>query len=99
MSFENPAFKRALLNSFVFTISSQVLGIFLANILALALKDVFRGRRLIRFLVLLPWVAPVSVGAIGWPAASSPPTERDGRSMSATSGVTNRMRIASTGCV
>jgi multiple sugar transport system permease protein len=64
--FENPAFKRSLRNSFVFTIASQVLGIVGANILALALKDVFRGRRAVRFLILLPWVAPVSIGAIGW---------------------------------
>jgi multiple sugar transport system permease protein len=63
---ENPTFRRALRNSFVFTISSQVLGIVCSNVLALALKDVFRGRRIIRFLILLPWVAPVSVGSIGW---------------------------------
>ena len=30
------------------------------------LKDAFRGRRLLRFLILLPWVAPVSIGSIGW---------------------------------
>jgi multiple sugar transport system permease protein len=36
------------------------------NILALTLKDAFRGRRLFRFLILLPWVAPVSIGSIGW---------------------------------
>jgi multiple sugar transport system permease protein len=63
---ENPTFRRALRNSFVFTISSQVLTIIGANILALALKDVFRGRRFVRFLILLPWVAPVSIGSIGW---------------------------------
>ena len=63
---ENPAFKRALLNSFVFTIASQILSLIGANILALALKDAFPGRRFVRFLVLLPWVAPVSIGSIGW---------------------------------
>ena len=62
----NPAFRRALLDSFVFTISTQVLAIAGANVLALALKDVFRGRRIVRFLILLPWVAPISLGAIGW---------------------------------
>ena len=30
------------------------------------MKNAFRGRRLIRFLILLPWVAPVSIGSIGW---------------------------------
>ena len=26
----------------------------------------FRGKRLIRFLILLPWVAPISIGTIAW---------------------------------
>lgn len=63
---ENPAFKQALLNSFVFTIASQILSIIGGNILALALKDAFPGRRFVRYLVLLPWVAPVSIGSMGW---------------------------------
>lgn len=63
---ESPSFRRALVNSFVFTILSQVIVIVCANALALALRDRFRGRGFIRFLVLLPWVAPISIGAIGW---------------------------------
>lgn len=63
---QSPAFRRALLNSFVFTISSQVLSLIGANILALALKNAFIGRRFVRFLILLPWVAPVSLGSFGW---------------------------------
>ena len=63
---ENPVFREALLNSFIFTLSSQVLVIVGSTILALALEKRFRGRGLVRFLVLLPWVAPISLGAIGW---------------------------------
>ncbi len=63
---QSPAFRTALRNSFVFTLSSQVLVLVGATILALALKDAFRGRGFIRFLILLPWVAPVSIGSIGW---------------------------------
>lgn len=63
---ENPTFRRSLRNSFIFTISSQILVLIGANILALALKNAFAGRRFIRFLILLPWVAPVSIGSIGW---------------------------------
>jgi multiple sugar transport system permease protein len=63
---QNPTFLRALRNSFLFTVSSQVLVLIGANLLALVLKDAFRGRRLLRFLILLPWVAPVSIGSIGW---------------------------------
>ena len=63
---ESPQFRRALLNSFIFTISSQLLVLVGSTALALALKDRFRGRGFVRFLVLLPWVAPISLGAIGW---------------------------------
>lgn len=63
---QNPTFLRSLRNSFVFTLSSQVLVLIGANLLALVLKNAFRGRRLVRFLILLPWVAPVSIGSIGW---------------------------------
>ncbi|MGZ4779310.1 MAG: carbohydrate ABC transporter permease, partial [Thermoanaerobaculia bacterium] len=62
----NPTFLLALRNSFLFTISSQVLVLIGANILAIALRDAFPGRRFLRFLILLPWVAPVSIGSIGW---------------------------------
>ncbi len=62
----NPAFRRALQNSFVFTISSQALVLIGANILALSLREAFPGRRFFRFLILLPWVAPVSIGSLGW---------------------------------
>jgi multiple sugar transport system permease protein len=63
---QNPTFLRALRNSVVFTVSSQVLVLIGATLLALVLKDAFRGRRIVRFLILLPWVAPVSIGSIGW---------------------------------
>jgi len=63
---ENPAFRRALRNSIVFTFCSQVLVLIGGNVLAIVLKDAFRGRRFLRFLILLPWVAPVSIGTIGW---------------------------------
>ena len=63
---ENPEFRNALLNSAIFMICSQVLVLIGSTALALALKNHFRGRGFVRFLVLLPWVAPISIGAIGW---------------------------------
>ena len=63
---ESPSFRKALGNSFIFTISTQLITIAGANALALALRDRFRGRGFVRFLILLPWVAPMSLGAIGW---------------------------------
>jgi multiple sugar transport system permease protein len=63
---ESPSFLRALRNSFVFTACSQLLTLFGALTLALLLEQPFRGRRWVRLLILLPWVAPMSIGAIGW---------------------------------
>src|SRR5215467_11051169 len=63
---QSPSFRKALWNSIVFTISAQIIVMVCANILSIALEKPFRGRGLVRFLILLPWVAPVSLGTIGW---------------------------------
>src|SRR5574337_1716071 len=62
----NPTFWTSLRNAVVFTLVSQVLVVILGKILAMALYHPFRGRWLVRLLILLPWVAPISLGAIGW---------------------------------
>jgi multiple sugar transport system permease protein len=59
-------FQTAIWNTFVFAIISQVLVIVFGTTLALALLRDFRGKWFIRFLLLLPWVAPISLGTIGW---------------------------------
>jgi multiple sugar transport system permease protein len=59
-------FLRALYDSLIFTVGSQILVLVGSTLLALALEKKFRGRGFVRFLMLLPWVAPVSIGAIGW---------------------------------
>ena len=64
--FGTPKFQTALNNTFRFALLSQAVVLVLSNALALALQKDFRGRRLIRFLILLPWVAPISVGTIAW---------------------------------
>jgi multiple sugar transport system permease protein len=63
---QSPSFRVAIRNSFIFTIGSQIVVIICSSILAIALEKPFRGRGLIRFLILLPWVAPIALGAIGW---------------------------------
>jgi len=63
---EDPTFLRALRNTFLFALSSQALVLVLASILAIALQRDFRGKWLVRLLILLPWVAPISLGSIGW---------------------------------
>jgi multiple sugar transport system permease protein len=61
-----PKFQTSLQNTFVFAVVSQALVMVLATILALALLKDFRGKWFVRFLILLPWVAPISLGTIGW---------------------------------
>src|SRR5262249_3635380 len=61
-----PKFQTALKNTLTFGLISQALIIVLANALALALQTQFAGKRFIRFLILLPWVAPISIGTIAW---------------------------------
>jgi multiple sugar transport system permease protein len=63
---ESTIFRNALKNTFVFTIGSQLIVIVLGNVLARALRADFRGKWLVRLLILLPWVAPISLGTIGW---------------------------------
>jgi multiple sugar transport system permease protein len=63
---ETPKVQTALKNTFIFAITSQVLVMVLGTILALALSLNFRGKWFVRLLLLLPWVAPISLGTIGW---------------------------------
>jgi multiple sugar transport system permease protein len=62
----SPSFRQAVQNSIVFTLCAVVIVMISANMLSLALQKPFRGRGLVRFLILLPFVAPVSLGTIGW---------------------------------
>ncbi|MDQ4045366.1 MAG: sugar ABC transporter permease [Chloroflexota bacterium] len=59
-------FLKALRNTLVFTGISQLIVIILANLLAMVLTANFRGKRFVRFLVLLPWTTPVALGVLGW---------------------------------
>jgi multiple sugar transport system permease protein len=62
----DPSFRRALGNTILFAFVSQILVLVLASVLAIALQREFRGKWLVRLLILLPWVAPISLGTIGW---------------------------------
>lgn len=59
-------FRKALRNTIVFTLISQVIVMILANMLAIVLSTDFHGKRLVRFLILLPWTTPVALGVLGW---------------------------------
>jgi multiple sugar transport system permease protein len=65
-AWDSPNFRRALRNTILFTVVSQAIVLVGAAILAHFLVRDFRGKWFLRFLVLLPWAAPVSLGTIGW---------------------------------
>ncbi|MBI1208645.1 MAG: ABC transporter permease subunit [Azospirillum sp.] len=56
----------ALKNTCIITLVSQVFVVGLGNVLAGLLMADFTGKWWVRLLILLPWVAPISLGSIGW---------------------------------
>ena len=62
----SPVFQRSVRNTFVFTLVSQVAVIVLGNVLARALMKAFFGKAVARFLILMPWAAPISLATLGW---------------------------------
>ncbi|MFQ5880419.1 MAG: carbohydrate ABC transporter permease [Dehalococcoidia bacterium] len=63
---ERPEFRRALQNTFLFALVSQVVIMVLATTLAEALTQDFRGKWLVRFLIMLPWATPIALATIAW---------------------------------
>lgn len=59
-------FRKALRNTLMFTFASQAIVLVGAAILAHFLVRDFRGKWFLRFLILLPWAAPVALGTLGW---------------------------------
>ena len=59
-------FRKALRNTLIFTFGSQAIVLVGAAILAHYLIRDFRGRWFIRFLIILPWAAPVALATLGW---------------------------------
>ncbi|MGH3505805.1 MAG: carbohydrate ABC transporter permease [Nocardioidaceae bacterium] len=64
--FDDPVFWRSLRNTFVFTIISMVLIVVLGKVLANILIADFKGKWIVRFLVLLPWTTPVALSSVTW---------------------------------
>ena len=61
-----PDFWTALRNTFLYAIVAQVIVVIMANVLALALVKNFPGKWFVRLLILMPFVAPISLGSLGW---------------------------------
>lgn len=62
----NPAFQRAVWHTFLFTVISQAIVLVGAGLIAHALSRKFRGRWILRFLILLPWAAPLALSLMAW---------------------------------
>ena len=65
-AWSDPTFRKALKNTILFTVVSQAIVLVAAGLLAHALVKPFRGKWIIRLLILLPWAAPIPLGAIAW---------------------------------
>jgi multiple sugar transport system permease protein len=62
----NSAFQDAVWHTFLFTVLSQVVVLIVAGLLAHALLKPFRGKWILRFLILLPWAAPLPLSLMAW---------------------------------
>jgi multiple sugar transport system permease protein len=62
----NPSFQDAVWHTFLFTVFSQVVVLVVAGLLAHALLKDFPGKWILRFLILLPWAAPLPLSLMGW---------------------------------
>ncbi len=68
-----PAFRDALINTFLFTVIAQLFTLILANILALLLTTPLPDRRsarvgmwIARLLLIMPWATPLALSVVGW---------------------------------
>jgi multiple sugar transport system permease protein len=64
--FDDDVFWQSLQNTFVFTVVSMVFIVILGKVLANILIADFRGKWIVRFLVLLPWTTPVALSTLTW---------------------------------
>src|SRR5215471_2966648 len=62
----DPIFVDAVWHTFLFTAISQAVVVLCAGLIAHALVHNFPGRWVFRFLILLPWAAPIALSAIGF---------------------------------
>lgn len=62
----DPEFLQSLRNTVVYTVLSTVITAILGTLLAFVLLSDFKGKRIIRFLILLPWTIPIALTIESW---------------------------------
>ncbi len=63
---QSDVFRQTLANTFIFTFASLFIGLVLGKFGALLLLRPFRGRRIVRALIILPWAVPVALATVAW---------------------------------
>lgn len=62
----DPAFQHAVWHTFLFTVISQAIVLVGAGLIAHAMMRNFRGKWILRFIILLPWAAPIALSLMAW---------------------------------
>jgi len=63
---QDPNCLLAVKNTFKYTFGTEVIKLFIGIPCALLLNRAFRGRKLLRGLVVIPWVIPIAISAQAW---------------------------------
>jgi multiple sugar transport system permease protein len=63
---QNATFYTALRNSIVFTVGAGIMKGLLGTMLAFLLIQPFKGRRVVRALVVIPFTLPIAISVLGW---------------------------------
>jgi len=62
----DPVFRKVMWNSAVFTVASVTVKLLIGLLMALSLHQALFARRLVRGILLLPWVVPTVITALAW---------------------------------
>jgi multiple sugar transport system permease protein len=65
-AFKNASFQGGIVNTLYFSLMSIALNLVIGVLTALLLNQKFRGRAIVRTLVILPWALPTVVNAVLW---------------------------------
>jgi multiple sugar transport system permease protein len=63
---QDPNFLLAVKNTFKYTFGTEIIKLFIGVPCALLLNRAFRGRKVLRGLLVIPWVIPIAISAQAW---------------------------------